>query len=337
MKISFEQLKKEVFDTFVKYGMNTVNAQKMSDIVVTSDARGVYSHGINFMPGYVNTYKEGKIKFNPDIKIVKEYPSAIIIDGDYGIGGLVMSKAVELAMEKAKQTGCCSVSVINTGVFGAGGYYVNEIAKNGMVGFCYANAVKAATPFGGCQPYLGTNPYSFAAPAGKFEYVTLDMATTECAANKIMIAAKKNEPVRLGLGVDRNGLPTTDAAEIMNFGALNHFGGPKGYGLAFMINCMTGVLSNSAYRAEDVDIMGQFHDHPTISFYLNVIDISKFNDVKQFNNDMETMIEEIKNIRKADGVKEIFYPGEIELNNYNKAKKDGINIDDDIYNRFKSL
>ena len=310
------------------------NAVLISDELATADARGVYSHGVNFLPGYIKAIREGWVNPNPTFHVVKENASSLLIDGDVGLGGVVIPQVIDYAIKKVHGSGSCTISITNCGSYGAGAYYVNRVADENMIAFLYGNACKAAAPFGGRNAYLGTNPYSFAAPAGKYGYVTLDMATTETAGNKIMVAAREGKQIKPGIGVDRYGKSTTDPQEILEFGSLCHFGGVKGYGIAFMINILTGVLSGSAYKADDIDLMGMTHGHPNISFYMHIIDIQQFNSIEKFIADIEDFITDIKAVEPADGFTEVCYPGEIEYRNYKNAISNGVHIRDEVYKNF---
>lgn len=333
VNVPFLELKKTIFNIFSTYGMNTKNAEQLADVLATADARGVYSHGVNLLFGYLQALREGWITANPKVRILRETEASLLIDGDRGFGGVVMPYVTDLAIQKAKKCGSCSVSVVNCGHYGAGAYYVNQAARANTVAFLYANGIKAAAPIGGKRAYLGTNPYSFSAPAGSYGLVTLDMATTETAASKLVVAANAGQSVKLGLGVDRNGKPCTDPKEILEHGSLSHFGGIKGYGISFMIHTMTGVLSHSAFKPEDLDLLGDKVGRPSVSFFLNVSDIESFNSTTQFKADMEEFIRDIKAVELAEGSSEIFFPGEIEQRNFEKAMQEGVGIREEIYAR----
>ncbi|MDP4110274.1 MAG: Ldh family oxidoreductase [Bacillota bacterium] len=335
MIIAFEELKDQVGKLFSAAGYNEKNADIMANVLVKSEARGIYSHGVNLSRGYIDACDRKIVHPNPDIKIISESPSTVIIDGDRGMGGVVVSRAVEIASEKAKETGACTVCVRNAYHYGAGGYYATLIAERDMVGYLYANTDKTAVPFGGAERYLGTNPYSFGAPAGENPPFVLDMATTQVPLSKAYAMMREGVPFPEGIGVDSDGSPSVDPQKILNGGALCHFGGIKGYGLAFMINVVSGVLSGCAYKKDEAHIdFDQAATCPTVGFFLNVTDIAHLMEPAEFRRRMDDMIAEMKTLRRAPGVNEIFYPGEIEGRKLEKALKYGVNISDKTYGTF---
>lgn len=334
MIVPFDTLCTQIAAMFRSVGMTQKNAAQMAEILVTAEARGVYSHGIQLVPEYLRHIEDGIASANPKIKILQESDSTLLVDGDNGFGGISLTAAVDLAIEKSRKTGSCALSMVNCNHYGAGAYYVERAAARNQLSYLYANTPKMAAPFGGSERYFGTNPYSFCAPAGKYGNIVLDMATTETAAGKLRAAIDDGVQVRLGFGVDRNGKPTTDPAEILHHGALSHFGGVKGYGIAFMIQVATGVFSGAAYKANDVGMMRMISDRPTVSFFMNLIDIASFMEPKQFSERTERLISEIKQVRTAGVFNEVCYPGEIENRRLAQALQSGVNIHDAAYTAF---
>ena len=334
MIVEYNKLKEMTYKLLMSGGMNEENANILAEILVTAEARGVYSHGIQMTPTYVRLMEEGVVTANPEIKIVEESDSALVIDGDHGLGGIVMSKALDLLVAKSKKTGAATLAVRNSGHYGAGAYYVEKAAEMGQAAFLYANTSKSAVPFGGTGRYLGTNPYSFSVPAGKYGTVTLDMATTETAAGKLGTAAREGRQVPLGCGVDKDGNPTTDPVAITQGGALCHFGGVKGYGIAFMINVMAGVLTGAEYKPDELDLFGRTKEHPTVGFYMNITDIAHFMPMETFIERIEDSISDIKSVKPAPGFAEVCYPGEIENKKKIQAMTEGVNVHDVAYGTF---
>ena len=175
MNLSFEDMKKLMKDGFLYVGFNEENAEIMADNLAVTEARGMYSHGFQMAARYMEFVTDGPTKANPDIRVKNDYPSSCLIDGDRALGGIVVDKAVDIAVEKARKTGSATVLITNTYHYGCGAYYVEKAAKNGMMAYLYGSNGGIAAPFGGAERYLGTNPYSFAAPAGKYGNFVLDM------------------------------------------------------------------------------------------------------------------------------------------------------------------
>ena len=335
MIISFEKEKEQIARVFSAADFSADNAARMADVLATADARGVYSHGMQMIPLYMRSLRSGCLAPNPEITVVREDRSSLTVDGGHGLGGISLTKAVDLAVEKARATGSCVLSMVNTGHYGAGAYYVERAAGQGMIAYLYGNTPGVAAPFGGAGRYIGTNPYSFAAPAGRYGTVVLDMATTVTAAGKLLAAINDGEQVSPELGVDREGKPCTDPEEILWHGALSHFGGPKGYGIAFMINVVTGVLSGGAFRPEDLFLHSDKEGrNDTVSFFMVLTDIAHFMPVEQFEARAEDFIADIKKVRPAKGFSEVCYPGEIERRKMAKALEEGVMIHDAAYENF---
>ncbi len=334
MNIEITELKKMVKQTFAAAGMNEENAECMAEVMVTAEARGVYSHGVKLIPQYLRYIANDFMKPNPEIRILKETDGILVIDGGSGLGAIVMSKATDLLVEKSRKTGAASLCVVNTGHFGAGAYYVEKAANQGQIAFLYANTPKSAVPFGGTGRYLGTNPYSFSAPAGKYGTITLDMATTETAASKLSAALQEGKEVKLGCGVDADGNPTTDPKAILQGGSLCHFGGVKGYGIAFMIDVVAGVLTGAEYKASELDMFGNSHDKPNVGFFMSLTDIEHLMPLANFTARAEDLIRDIKMVKPAPGFKEVCFPGEIENSNMLRSLRDGVNVHDAAYQNF---
>lgn len=334
MVVSYENLKEMVSRVFKAVGLNEENAAIMAENMVEAEARGVFSHGIKLIPQYLGYVEKGLINPNPEIRILKDDPSFLAIDGDSGFGAIVMQKAVDLLVEKSKATGSASLAVVNTGHFGAGAYYVERAADAGQIAFLYANTPKSAVPFGGTGRYLGTNPYSFSAPAGKYGNITLDMATTETAASKLSAAMQEGRSVPSSYGVDAEGKPTTDPKAILQGGALSHFGGVKGYGIAFMIDVVAGVFTGAEYKASELDLFGNTHDHPNVGFFMSLTDIAHLMPVERFVSRAEDLIQDIKQVKPGAGFSEVCFPGEIENRKKARALAESVTIHDVAYDNF---
>ena len=333
MVIEYGKLFKMIKDGFIKVGMTDENADMMAEVLCTAEARGVYSHGVQLAPLYYGQLERGEVKANPELKIVKDEQSVLICEGDTGYGGIVFRKAVDRAIEKAKEFGTCTLVMTETNHFGAGAFYVERAADAGMISYLYANGPAMTAPFGGAERFLSTNPYSFSTPAGKYGHVVLDMATTVTAGNKLRAAMNDGIQVPSSFGVDRNGKPCTDPREILYNGALSHFGGPKGYGLAFMIAAVTGVLSGDGYMREDFSFTGANPDKKSSlqTFFMNIVDISRFTPIEDYIERIENVIGDLKTVKPAEGFKEVFFPGEIENNNLKRSMTQGVTVHDAAY------
>lgn len=317
-----------VASVFMAAGVNEEAAMKQSDLFVMTEAKGVLSHGIALTWKYVQQFQKGTLNTKPNIAIVREAPAMAVIDGDAGLGPIVMSQAIEIAMEKACKTGVASVTVTNLQHYAAGLYYIDVPVENGMMITMVANAIKSMAPFGGTRPYFGTNPFTFASPAGKFPPYCLDMATSVCAGNKLENAMNEGKQVPLGLGLDRDGRPTTDPQEILRHGSQLPFGGAKGSGIAGMIAIMSGMLSGGAYRDDVVALCRDKSKPSNFGSYINVVDISKFMEMGEFAGRMEIWVQDILDNPPAEGFERVVYPGYPEGLKRREAVEKGLVISD---------
>ncbi len=322
--VNMEALKRTVKVIFQKVGVPEDQSALMADALVVTEAKGVYSHGIGLLARYVSEVQAGLISAHPNIQILHQTPGTVLLDGGNGLGAVVATRATEMAIEKAKVTGCATVCVRHTNHYGAGLYYVGLAAEQHMIAYLYANANPSMAPWGGKKKMLGTNPYSFGAPAGKYPPFILDMATSSVAFNKIINSRINGQRVPEGVGVDKDGKPTTDPEAIMDGGFLLPFGGIKGYGISSMVNIVAGVLSGAAY-GPDIHVRPNSKEDPAnLGFMINVIDIRAFMDVDTYDRRIEDFITQLKNTPRAEGVDAIHYPGDIEAGRLEQAKQTGI-------------
>jgi L-2-hydroxycarboxylate dehydrogenase (NAD+) len=220
--------------------------------LVEADLRGRSGHGLIRLPSYVSRIRAGGINVQPAIKILHETPVSALVDGDNGLGQVVMTRATELAIAKAGQSGLAWVGTVHSNHAGAAGLYAQMAADAGLVGmyFAVANA-NGMPPWGGTNPMLGTNPIAIAVPTNGTRFV-LDIASTTASHGSIKVAAREGRPLPEGWVVDADGRPITDAARAHE-GFLVPMGGYKGSGLTIAIGLLAGVLNGAAFGADVVD------------------------------------------------------------------------------------
>ncbi len=286
-------------------------ASIVADSLVKADLRGVESHGVTRLGIYVKRLKRGVVNPRPTISVVSERDAALLIDGDNGLGQIVAMKALNLGIAKAKQSGSVSIGVKHSNHYGGGAYYVQHAVSRDMIAFAYSNAPPTMAPWGGVEPYIGTNPYSYGVPAGQYEPIIFDMATSVVAQGKIILAAKKGEPIPAGWAIDKDGKPATDADAALE-GTVLPFGGPKGYAISLMVDIMAGVLTGAGFGPRINNLWTNFDEPQDVGVFVQLIDIDSFMPVETFKERIDQMISEIKSLRKAEGTEEIFMPGEIE-------------------------
>jgi LDH2 family malate/lactate/ureidoglycolate dehydrogenase len=310
-------------EIFISYGMAPEDAFIVADGLVQSNLRGVDSHGVTRVGIYAKRLRMGLVNPRPEVKIVRESAATLLVDGDNGMGQVVGVRALELGLEKVKRSGGIYVGVRRSNHYGAGAYYVQRAVARDVVAFAYSNAPPTMAPWGGVDPYVGTNPYAFGVPAGKHPPIILDMATSIVARGKIILAAERGESIPEGWAIDKDGNQTTDAQEALE-GSVLPFGGPKGYALSLMIDIMAGALTGAGFGPRINSLYDNFDEPQDVGAFFQLIDISQFAEPAAFKANIDRMVEEIKSSRRAQGTEEIFLPGEIEFRMEEERKLTGI-------------
>jgi len=285
---------------------------------------GVLTHGISRLARYVMRLENGTINPAPQIKIKSRYPAMLSVDGDNGLGTVVMEKALWAAMERAEQFGVCTVGVYNSNHFGMAGYYCSLAAEKNMISIGFTNSLAAMAPWGGKQACLGTNPIAFGFPrVGKVPIVA-DMATSIVARGKILLAAKKEENIPEGWALDKKGYSTTNAKAALE-GIVLPMAGPKSYSMALSIDCLSGVLTGAAFA----DLVGSYSNGKTqaaIGHLFVVMKSDGFLEAGVYEERIEFFCRKIKSMEKIAGVEEIYLPGEREQLREQKLQQQGITL-----------
>lgn len=333
-KFGADVLHKYCYDLLTASGVAPDCALAVADVLIDADLAGISTHGLSRLSIYMQRMDAGVVSRSNNIEVVKEGPSSVVIDAGNTLGAPSAKFAMELCIKKAKETGCCFATVRNSNHFGATAYYTKMAAAKDMIGFACTNLTGKIAPFGSAEPFMGTNPISVAAPSNG-KPVVLDMTPSVVALGKLILAQKLGQSIPLGWALDKDGKPTTDPAEGRK-GSLIPIGGPKGSGMAIVVDILSGILSGSGYgpHLHDLYVM----DAPQgVGHFMGAIDIAHFIDVEAFKAALSNMIAEIKGLKKADGVQEILMPGELELNRIQQNKEQGIDLPDPVYQELLDL
>ncbi len=269
-------------------------------IQVEADLRGVHSHGARGIAGYIRQILRGEINPNAQPRVLSEGAAYVHMDADNALGQVAAYKAMQRAIQKAEGAGIGMAAVRNTNHYGAAAYYVNMAVEAGMVGFNTTGGRKNRgnmAPYGSIEPAIGNAPFAYGIPAGRERPIILDMATGVVAAGKIGIARDRGEKIPLGWALDAAGQPTDDPREAHIVVPL----GPKGSGLAIVMQCIGGILAGAAFP--DVEKFG---------YLFIAINVSTFADPESFTTEVDTRIQTIREARPATGVDRVYYPGEPE-------------------------
>lgn len=307
---------------FEQLGLPDEDGRIVAEHLVEADLRGVHSHGVIRVPTYVDRIREGKINPRPNIRIVTDHGGQVVMDGDYGMGQLTAYRANALAIERGKAHGMAAVALRRSTHCGAMAYYAIRARAAGLIGLAITNAGMNMTPTGGTQKLVGNNPFAMAVPTSRDWPMVLDMATSVVAGGKLDVARAKGQAIPLGWARDKDGNPTTDPVAARQ-GSLEPLGGPKGYGMAVMLDVLAGVLSGGRFG-------GMLGDEPgrggMAQFFLT-LDVARFMPLDQFIARMDELIDQIHACPKAPGVDRIYVAGEIEHDLQTARLRDGIPLE----------
>jgi len=325
MKVQPNRLKEAVIHILTGLNATADEAALTAESLVRADIRGTDTHGVTLLKLIADRVNIRMVNLPTQLKIIKEDIATGLIDGGNGLGQVAAHRAMTMSLEKAGRcgVGCCLVR--NTNNIGFLAFYTMMAAEKGMVGIIMTNGAASISPWGGAQPFFGTNPLSIAVPGGPAETpVVLDMSSSLVARGKIRRAQRMKESIPLGWAFDETGNPTTDPAAALK-GTLTPIGGPKGYGLAMMVDVLAGMLSGSKYGS-DVKTFHQPEGPTGVGVCSMAIDVERFMSVENFNSLLRSYTEAITGSKKARGVSRIYLPGEIEAEKERLSLKDGIEI-----------
>ena len=320
-----EDLKKFCSEVLEKVGVSPEDAEIISDSLVKSDLMGVNSHGLIRFPFYIERMVKGGTKVDPEIKVLSETAAIASLDGDNGMGQVLTSKATEMAIAKAEDLGIGFVVLKNSCHFGAAGYYALQAVEKDMIGIVWSNGCAVMAPWGGCARTIGNNPLAVAFPTGSYDPFLLDMAMSKVAGGKVRLYAKKGEKIPTDWIINKEGKVTDDPNDLPDGGALLSMG-HKTYGLAMVGEILAGVLPGAGLMSQ-IPLWFKEVTTPTdIGHMVLVIDIKKFLPVKEFNKKVDGIIQELKSSRRAEGVDEILFPGELEARKEREQLENGLEL-----------
>lgn len=315
------QLQTLTASIFAGAGMSQTHAAQLAEVLVWADLRGAPSHGVQRIPRYLEIIDAGEMNLRPDIKIAKELAGAVLIDADRAPGQVALTVAADEAARKAKGAGIGLALVRRTTHTGALGYYTRRAALTGMVALAGAASWPNMAYYGTRKAGVATNPFSIAVPR-QDEPLILDMATGVAALGKIVHAARTGKPIPEGWALDEDGNPTTDPKKAVLALPL---GGPKGAGLALMIECIASLITANPLIAETLEDTAVGKTHRQNAFVIT-IDIAAFAGLEAFGLGLERTVADLKALPRQDGVAEILMPGERGQRELRRRQREGIAI-----------
>ena len=310
MRVSSQQLEAFIARAMVAAGISGAESAAIAELMARADLSGADAHGVFRLPQYVRRIKGGAVNIKPDIRVEREAAGMALVNGDNGMGHLVMRFATEKAIEKAKSAGVAWVGVKWSNHAGPASLYASMPVAHDMIGLYLAvGNANHLPPWGGIDMLLSTNPIAVGIPADREPPIILDMATTVAAYGKVKTAAQRGERMPEGWMIDREGRPLTDPKRA-DEGFLLPIGGYKGYGLALVFGLLAGTLNGAAMGSDVVDFN---HDDTTptnTGHAIVAISLAAFGDVADFKRRVDTLVRDIRASKRMPGVDAIRLPGE---------------------------
>lgn len=332
---SYQQLFDFTNQVFQQIGCPAAQAELAAEVLLSADLRGIDSHGVARLGGYVRLWEAKRVNATPNIRIIHETPSTAVVDGDSGLGLVVAPFAMQVAIEKAKNVGTGWVSVQNSNHFGIAGYHAMMALEYEMIGMAMTNASPLVSPTFSTERLLGTNPICVTIPAGEEPAFVADLATTTAANGKLEILQRKNLEAPLGWIQDKEGNPSTNAHELKTGGALLPLGGDrehgshKGYALGAVVDIFSAVLSGANYGPW-VPPFPAYVPMPTgmpgkgIGHFFGAMRVDAFRPADDFKKNMDNWIRRFRGAKTVPGEEKVLIPGDPEREMEAVRMKEGI-------------
>jgi len=347
---SVSSLKNFIKSSFQKLGVPEEDAVICADILITSDQRGIQSHGIGRLRMYLDRIRKGLIEVNNTSEITKESPTTAVIDGNHGIGMVIGYHAMNLAIAKAKEFGLGAVAVRNSTHFGIDGYYPLMAVKNNMIGMSFTNARPAVAPTFSNQPTLGTNPIAFGAPTDeKFPFL-FDAATSITQRGKIEVLNRQEKDAYKGWVIGDDGRPLSNPKTILDMlmkkkaallplgGVSEDSGSHKGYGLSTIVEILSSSLQSGAFlfALSGFDSQGKETRFRVGHFFL-AVNIENFLQIEQFKKNIGDLLRDLRSVNKYPGKDRIYTAGEKEYEIEKTIREKGIPINSNLLSDLKYI
>lgn len=343
-----QQLRHFAIEVFKKMNCSEKDARLAADVLLQADLRGVDSHGVARLTGYVRLWEAGRINTLPSMKVVHETPSTAVLDGDKGLGLIVAPEAMRIAIGKAELCGTGWVAVKNSNHFGIAGYHSMMALEHDMIGLSMTNASPLVAPTFSTERLLGTNPICVAIPAGSQPPFVADFATTTAANGKLEILQRKNQEAPHGWVQDKEGKSTSNAHGVKEGGALiplgsdREHGSHKGYSLGAWVDIFSGVLSGANYGpwvppfvsflAPAADPVGEGIGH-----FFGAMRIDAFRSKDEFKKHMDNWINRFRSAKTVAGQEKVIIPGDPEREQESLRLKNGIPLNEKVVADLKEV
>ena len=339
VRVREEPLRETVASIFKKMGVSESDSALATDVLVKADMRGVDTHGVsNMLRSYVTGYGSGELNPSPNWRVVRETPATATIDSDRGLGIVVVPRAMEIAIEKARNVGVGMVTIRNSRHLGMASYHAMMALEHDMIGTCMTSCPPSVLPTFGAEPRLGTNPIAVAAPADKEPPFVFDAATSTVAANKLGLARRFGVDLPGGWVGDADGVPIMDETPppapgqgsiLLPLGSTRELGSHKGYGLGAIVDILGGILSGGGYGANP--------GRPNFGHYVAAYSIEAFMDTAEFKRTMDEFLQMLRTTRPAKGHDRVLYPGLPESESELERGTNGIPFHTEVIEWFRDI
>lgn len=345
---SYQELLDFVRNVFLQMGCSQEHATLAATVLVSADLRGVDSHGVARLSGYVRLWEAQRINAKPSLKIVYQTPSTAVVDGDAGLGLVVAPFAMQVAIEKAEKAGTGWVSVKNSNHFGIAGYHAMMALQHNMIGMAMTNASALVAPTFSIERMLGTNPIAVAIPAQNEPAFVADFATTTASNGKLEILQRKNEEAPVGWVQDADGNSTTNASALKQGGAMlplgsdREHGSHKGYALGSIVDIFSAVLSGASYGPWAPPFpsyvpMPQNMPGEGLGHFFGAMRIDAFRPAAEFTAHMDNWIKRFRSATPAPGHEKVLIPGDPEREMEVVRRKEGIPVFESVVEDLKGV
>ncbi len=327
MRITETELHELISRKLQRAGLNTEHAGVVADVLVFADVRGIHSHGALRVEYYAERIAKGGINTSPDFRCEQTGPASAVFHADNGAGHVAAKIAMEEAIRIAADSGVAVVGVRKMSHSGALSYFTGQATAAGMIGISMCQSDPMVVPYGGAEPYYGTNPIAFAAPGDDDETISLDMATTVQAWGKVLEAQAEGATIPDDWAVDDRGEATTDPEDVE---ALLPIAGPKGYGLAMMVDVLAGILLGLPFGKDVSSMYQELHEGRDLGQLHVVLDPRVFTDPVRFRTDVSRTRRQLNDVAPAPGIDRVLFPGQDKELVLAEYREHGIELEDGI-------
>ena len=303
--IQHTELKRFIVGILGAAGVPVEDAGIVADCLLMANLSGIDSHGIVRLNHYIRRLDNGTIKSTPKLQFERKAPSLGYLDGGDGLGHVVTYRAATRAMEMAGETGCGIVSIGNSSHFGMAAFYLMRMVDAGYAGICATATDPFLVPYGGRRAFFGTNPIAFGFPTDGIP-VILDMSTSSIPYGKLKLAEVEGRSIPADWGVDQEGNPTTDPNAVVG---MHPAAGPKGSGLAMIIDVLSSLLSGMPWGPHINQMYGELERRRELGHFLMTVDLGRLVPLESFRSQLGQMIEELASTAPADGFDRVYFPG----------------------------